>query len=292
MSVRNIYILLPVHNRAEKTVRFVETLLIQTYQKFKLILIDDGSSDSTQERVANLLPREKLICLHGDGTLWWAGSLQLGVNYLRAQAILDTDIVLIINDDLALPVNFLSALLECTAENSILVAMAAFKEHAKKLDVRVFADWKNFVFKNVSKSEDSNCAPTRGVSIIWSDFKEIGDFYPRLLPHYGSDYEFTMRAVQKGFKIVTHPSFYLYSEDYRETNIKNQSVGFEYIRHYFSKKNQCNPRVMLILVFLSCPLRYKVINFMRVLKNCVYIILKHVCLQCTKWLNIPMLSNK
>ena len=45
------YILLPVHNRREITQKFIECLKSQTYQNYKLVLIDDGSSDGTAAMV-------------------------------------------------------------------------------------------------------------------------------------------------------------------------------------------------------------------------------------------------
>ncbi|MCK5537931.1 MAG: glycosyltransferase family 2 protein, partial [Bacteroidales bacterium] len=38
-----IYIILPVHNRKKITEKFIKCLVKQTYQDFKLILVDDGS---------------------------------------------------------------------------------------------------------------------------------------------------------------------------------------------------------------------------------------------------------
>ena len=50
-----IYILLPVHNRVEITTRFCECLLLQSYANYKLILIDDGSTDGTADVVKSIV---------------------------------------------------------------------------------------------------------------------------------------------------------------------------------------------------------------------------------------------
>ena len=75
-----IYILLPTHNRATVTVRFVDCLKFQTHSKYELILIDDASSDNTIDVCLGLMPRAHVLL--GDGNLWWAGSLQKGIEYL------------------------------------------------------------------------------------------------------------------------------------------------------------------------------------------------------------------
>jgi len=79
----NIYILLPVHNRLEITQRFITCLKAQTYQKYHLILIDDGSSDGTAEMVQENI--SSLTVVRGKGSWWWAGALQQGYRWLREQ---------------------------------------------------------------------------------------------------------------------------------------------------------------------------------------------------------------
>jgi len=44
-----IYIVIPVHNRLEATRECLESLRYQTYTRFSIVLIDDGSTDGTPE---------------------------------------------------------------------------------------------------------------------------------------------------------------------------------------------------------------------------------------------------
>ena len=92
-----IYVLLPVHNRRETTLRFIRCLRAQTYSNYHLVLIDDGSTDGTAAMVIESIPGATVIT--GTGAWWWAGSLQHGINWLHSIAPKDTDIVLLINDD-------------------------------------------------------------------------------------------------------------------------------------------------------------------------------------------------
>ena len=71
-------------------------MLPQTYNEFKLILVDDDSTDDTDKMVLSYLPDS--VILKGDGNLWWSGGLQKGYEWVIENG-LDEDICLLINDD-------------------------------------------------------------------------------------------------------------------------------------------------------------------------------------------------
>lgn len=60
-----IHVITAVHNRAEITERFVRGLRKQTYNDIHLILIDDGSTDSTVTIIKKLFPNNTII--YGNG---------------------------------------------------------------------------------------------------------------------------------------------------------------------------------------------------------------------------------
>ena len=62
-----VYILLPVHNRKNFTLKFVSLLMLQDHKNYTLLLIDDGSTDGTDVAVLNELPQS--IVLKGNGNL-------------------------------------------------------------------------------------------------------------------------------------------------------------------------------------------------------------------------------
>ncbi len=102
-----IYIVIPVYNRKELTRGCLESLQQQIFREFSIIVVDDGSSDGTSEMIKDEHPDVKLI--HGDGTLWWAGSVNEGIRYALSVCQPD-DYILTLNDDLIVPVDYLSGL--------------------------------------------------------------------------------------------------------------------------------------------------------------------------------------
>ena len=45
----SVSIIMPIYNRERFLKKSIESVLAQTYKKFELILINDGSTDATEE---------------------------------------------------------------------------------------------------------------------------------------------------------------------------------------------------------------------------------------------------
>ena len=199
----HLYILLPVHNRRAITVNFVEALARQTYREFTLILIDDGSLDGTADAVRKIFP--EVVVLIGTGNWWWAGCLDQGCRYLEKNGIRDDDILALLNDDVVVSAEFIADALGEFLEmrDVLLLARQRDADSGREIDqgggVRV--DLREMRFAAAARPEEINCLPTRGLFLRWRDMKRAGGFIPQALPHYLSDYEFTLRAARKGLNL-------------------------------------------------------------------------------------------
>ena len=49
-----ISVVIPTHNRGELLNRAVDSVLKQTYQKFEIIIVSDGSTDNTEEVIKKI----------------------------------------------------------------------------------------------------------------------------------------------------------------------------------------------------------------------------------------------
>ena len=268
-----IYILLPVHNRKDITREFVKCLKNQRYNNYHLVLIDDGSSDGTEEMVREHV--SSLTVIKGKGNWWWGGSLQQGYLWLKDQNPDGNDIVLIMNDDTEFEVDFLEKGLRILRSHpkTLLLAQSYSKSTLKLLDQGVYADWSRLSFTQAEKPEDINCLSTMGLFLQVDDFFSIGGFYPRLLPHFTSDYEFTIRANRNGFTLMTDPSVRLWL---REETTWNRDIGeepfFAFLKFLFSKRSAYNPFTWTFFIALACPARWKLRNWCKIWINCLYVI--------------------
>lgn len=258
-----IYILLPVHNRKNITEKFIHSLIKQSVKDFTLILIDDGSTDGTAYMVRKYLPNT--IVIQGNGNLWWAGALQKGYKWLMANSS-DTDICLIINDDTIFDEGFLKTGINILTglKKTLLLAQCYSQQSSELVDHGVYIDFKKLSFQQAKTKQEINCLSTRGLFLTVEDFKNIGGFYPQFLPHYLSDYEFTIRAHKKGYNLITDEKLKLYVDQETTGLHKIKFRGLlDYYSKYFSNRNPSNLFHWLVFIILAVPWKYKTYHILR-----------------------------
>jgi GT2 family glycosyltransferase len=257
-----IHILLPVHNRRAVTEAFLRCLIQQTYRNWHLLLIDDGSSDGTSDMALALVP--ELTLLRGRGDWWWGGSLQQGYRWICDNRVPDGDLVVTMNDDTAFGPEFLANAVTAVRPGSLLLAQA-YKANGEFCEAGVWWDWEDLLCTGVKGPEGINCFSTRGLFFHAGDFRTIGGFYPRLLPHYLSDYEFTIRAHNKGFALLTSPDVSLrYFEALTGIRSTEGMPVWKTLKTNLSIRSTGNPIYWTSFVLLSCPPRYRLRNLFRV----------------------------
>src|SRR4051812_3261361 len=105
-----IYIVIPVFNRLHFTKACIQSLLSQSYKNFKIIVVDDGSTDGTSEYLKKHY--SEVIVVPGNGNLWWTGATNAGVEKALQLSTSENDFILTLNNDLVVKENYLQALLD------------------------------------------------------------------------------------------------------------------------------------------------------------------------------------
>jgi len=231
-----LYIVLPVHNRKEITLRFIQQLQRQTYRNYRVVLIDDGCTDGTAEAVKEI--EQTSIILQGDGSLWWAGSMQMAYDCLPNCG--STSLVMIANDDTIFGDDFLEKSIARFKPGTIQMPSAFVGD--TQIDGTGRIDWGNM---SVGLNGNPNCCSTRCILLTLEDYFKIGKWHPLLLPHYNSDTEWTYRAFKKGVKIV---------EGERVTALIEEDCTKS--TRLFSIRNPFNPIYYTLFILMTCPVRY------------------------------------
>ena len=260
-----IYVLAPVHNRRAITERFARCLAAQTDQAFHLVLVDDGSTDGTAEGVLSILPGTTVI--RGKGHWWWAGSLEQARRWLIHQPSEAGQLVLIANDDTTFEPDFLAAgrVAMGNEARALVLAQAYSAETGELASIGVAVDWNRLTFKGADDPTRIDCFSTRGLFLRREAFLALGGFHTVLLPHYLSDYEFTMRAARKGYALHSDPRVRLVMDE-KSTGIRERNLAspIAYLRDSLTIKATRNPIYWSTFVLLAAPPRRKAPSLLRV----------------------------
>ncbi len=250
-----LHIIVPVHNRAAVSERFAAAIGRQTLREFRLLLVDDGCTDDTVERVRAQVGDQRLLVLNGDGNLWWAGSLQMAYDHLLTEMIGAADAVLIINDDVGFDDDFLEQGLAVLATNrDACIQAIGIDRTSGTIDCGAVADLRRLEFRPARDGEQPNCLSTRGLLMDAETFRRSGGLRPRWLPHYLSDYEFTLRLQRCGVRLLVDKRFRAEVEvELTGINAPNATSARALWSQALSNRAKFNPKHWSAFVLMSCP---------------------------------------
>ena len=221
-----ISIVIPVHNRLAYTRQCLACLREQTYRNFQIIVVDDGSTDGTDEMIYHEFPA--VVVLKGDGNLWWAEATNWGIRY--AQAHLDArqeNFVLTLNDDTRVDKNYLQTMINAYQRHKpcLIGSVSVDSENPDKLEYagtsmelytasgRHLAEDYQYKYQELIRQKkyvESHSLPGRGTLIPMALFDKIGLFDSVHYVHYMADIEFSLRARKAGCRLIVNAESIVY----------------------------------------------------------------------------------
>ena len=199
---KNIHIIIPVYNRKEITHQCLISLDKQTNKKFIIVVVDDGSTDGTDEMLHKEFPG--VIVIKGNGNLWWTKATNLGIKYALEH---NSEYILTLNDDAVLFEDYIEKMAYWAAiKKDVLLGSFAFDFITKKpVYGGEIINWKKanseFLLDKLNPNKFNGIHKVshylgRGLLIPSIVFKKIGLFDEKNFPHYLADFDFTHRAVR------------------------------------------------------------------------------------------------
>lgn len=95
MPEPRISVVIPTYNRQELLIEAIGSVLAQTYQDFEIIVVDDGSTDNTEEKIQPYLSRVRYIKQRNQGV---AAARNAGIRHAKGEYLCFLD-----SDDIWLP---------------------------------------------------------------------------------------------------------------------------------------------------------------------------------------------
>ncbi|MEJ2543643.1 MAG: glycosyltransferase family 2 protein [Calditrichaceae bacterium] len=220
--MKKITIVIPHFNGIDILRDCLQSLYKSTFTDFNTLVIDNGSSDGSQDFVKKEFPQINLV--ENEKNLGYAGGCNQGIQ------MADTPYVLLLNNDTVMPKNFLSEMLN-TIENDNKIAMVQpkilsiqNKDHfdysgaaGGELDVFGYPFARGRIFDEVEQDKgqynaiNANCFWTSGCALLLrkSVIDEIGVLDEDFFAHQ-EEIDLNWRAQLAGYRNVVTMKTYIY----------------------------------------------------------------------------------
>jgi glycosyltransferase involved in cell wall biosynthesis len=199
-------VIIPVYNRPEELTELLNSLTLQTYRDFEVIVIEDGSAKTSELAVQSFLDQISIVYLsqpnQGQG---------FARNYGMAQA--NGDFFVILDSDVILPKDYLSILSstipirKLDAFGGPDAAAPDFSVLQKAMDFAMTSFWTTGGIRG--KLKDPSKFQARGFNMGVSKivFSKTGGF---LDPNRGEDIEWSIRIKKAGFQLELVEKAFVY----------------------------------------------------------------------------------
>lgn len=212
----------------------LETLSENDYPNFEIIVVNNGSTDSTPKIVAEGFPHVRLINLPENKG--FAGGMNEGLKAARG------GILVPLNDDTICTPTLISDLVEpVTGETSIGIVGCKILypdrktiQHAGAM-IGPMGSTLHFGYQEVDEGqhdEPRDCDYVTGcvMAVRRELFEQIGLFDDRFFPTYYEETEFAVRARKSGYRVLYNPKAVLYHLESMTEIAGSQQFLFRYHR--------------------------------------------------------------
>src|SRR5687768_9319088 len=117
MKTMEVSIIIPSRNNLKWLLRCLPTLLLQDFDEYEVIVVDNGSTDGSLSEIKTLFPNVKLIEMGYDAFL--CRSVNAGISYAAG------DYIALVNNDTEFPVSWLSSAIQTFKADCSVGAVAS-----------------------------------------------------------------------------------------------------------------------------------------------------------------------
>ncbi|MEW6327413.1 MAG: glycosyltransferase family 2 protein [Thermodesulfobacteriota bacterium] len=247
-------------NRAGDTIECLRCLQDVTYENLTIILVDNGSTDGSVDKIAKLFPN--LLIIKNGINLGFAGGHNVGIMHAIRNG---ADLICLLNNDTVTDSNFVREMVAIAGEDSSIGILGSKIYYCDRRELIWFGDpifnpftgrAKDRSFHRIEMNEsiEPHDVPfVSGCSMMVR--KEMIEQVGLLDEHffcYGEEIDWCIRAKRAGFRIILVPKSRVYHKVSMTTGGRNQGITMYYrIRNY------------LFLIKKHYPLHPRLLNSLR-----------------------------
>ncbi len=264
MKTQKVSVVIPCHNGWPYTKLCLSSVLKSDYPNFHIIVVDDGSTDSTSEYIAKEF--QNVEVLKGDGNLWWSGSMNLGI---REAIKKQTEYVLVLNNDVVIAPDALSALMNCAKENphAVIGSMVYELNHSNLIwsaGGTMKWPWPGEIQLGIGEIDNGQYneirnvkwAPGMGTLIHREILLQLNLYDDLNMPQYIADVDFCLRSEQASYPVLITPKSKIFNNSDNTGGIKKEKRKIKWIEFkeiFTSLRSPDYLRARLIFMFRHCP---------------------------------------
>jgi len=226
MKSPTVSVIIPTYNRAHLIGRAIQSVLNQTYKDFELIIVDDGSTDNTEDIIKEFQKKDKKInYIRHEKNKGGSAARNTGIKAARGEYIAFLD-----SDDEWLR-NKLESEIEILNNKKDYVICSTghtfIKEENEKIISKKCSKKQIISQKFVLRSE---CLTTNDFTVTKKATLKIGGFDEKLPARQDWDFWIRITSIGLGFQIpIITVNKYVMRNDQISSGIKNKLKGTEII---------------------------------------------------------------
>jgi len=213
VQARRIAIVIPTFKEHQHVMNLLNDLEKQSYRDFIILVVNSNPDDETSELINNYQGKMIVRELKAHPGLYWTGSVNKGLDWIKENEGDALEYCLFINCDTRLNSTFIENYIEAAREKpeAILCSAISRGDRYDSSGVRM-RSWmlsvtSHYLIGSVnSKNKHNRFIPVdmlAGRTLLFpiDALYRVGRPNSEMLPHYGADYEFSARAKRIGFPL-------------------------------------------------------------------------------------------
>lgn len=238
MNNKLLYVIILNYNGGEDTIRCIESVRKSNYNRFKILVVDNGSEDASHFLLGKMFTDIEI--LQSGKNLGYAGGNNIGIEYALKRG---AEYICLLNNDVVIAQDMLSILVENLQEDDKKVvgpAILFWNEERVYSTGAIINFWKgtakfiNFEqsYRDIEKKPIS-CDYLEGTCLMFSErtLREVG-MMPEEYFMYFEETEWCCKAKKKGYDVVCIPLAKLW---HKGSASVNKIEGF---KAYYENRNR------------------------------------------------------